>query len=83
MTGLVEKIKKGDYYIPTTLSKEAISFLNCMIRNDSKERLNIDILYNHKFLRIYAKDFTKLELKYSNSEQEIIINIYLKKIRWR
>jgi len=34
MNELLEKIKKGDFYIPIIISKEAISFLNCMMRFD-------------------------------------------------
>ena len=79
MSELVEKIKKGDYYIPTVLSKEAISFLNCMMRYDSKERLSIDILYNHEFLRKNAKEFTKLEIKDNKLGPKIKLNIYSEK----
>ena len=78
MNGLLEKIKKGYYYIPTTLSKEAISFLNCMMRFDSKERFNIYILYNHEFLRKNVKEFTKLEIKNNDFEPEIKLNIHSK-----
>ena len=31
MKELLDKINKGDYCVPTTLSKESISFLNCML----------------------------------------------------
>ena len=79
MSELVEKIKKGDYYIPTVLSKEAISFLNCMMRYDLKERLSIDILYNHEFLRKNAKEFTKLEIKDNKLGPKIKLNIYSEK----
>ena len=79
MNELFEKIKKGDYYIPTVLSKEAISFLNCMMRYDSKDRFNIDILYNHEFLRKNVKEFTKLEIKDNKLGPKIKLNIYSKK----
>ena len=43
-----------------------------MMRYDSKERLNIDILYNHEFLRKNVKEFTKL--KYKNSDLKLNIH---------
>ena len=39
MKDLVSKVEKGDYFIPTTLSKEAVSFLNGMLQYDIKKRL--------------------------------------------
>ena len=34
---LVSKINKGDYSVPTTLSKESISFINWMLQFDQKK----------------------------------------------
>ena len=68
-----EKIKKGDYYIQTTLSKEAISFLNCMLQLDPKKRKSIDILYNHIFLRTNSNQFTKLNENIKLSEIKLNI----------
>ena len=65
---LVEKIKIGDYYVPTTSSKEAISFLNCMLQLDPKKRKSVDILYNHKFLRINPNQFIKINENINLSE---------------
>ena len=62
MNELVNKINKGEYSIPTTLSKEAISFLNCMIKFYPQQRLNVDELYNHDFLRKNVKDFNKFDI---------------------
>ena len=42
MDELVENIEKGIYKIPSTLSKEAVSFMNSMLQYDSEKRLNID-----------------------------------------
>ena len=39
MIELLGKVNKGDYFAPTTLSKESISFLNCMMQFDSTKRL--------------------------------------------
>ena len=60
MQELVEMTKKGDYYVPTTISKEAFSFLNCMLQFDPKKRTSIDILYNHDFLRKDVNNFKKI-----------------------
>ena len=78
MKELVQKLEKGDYYVPITLSKEALSFLNNMLQFEPKDRLNIDILYNHEFLRKNVSDFTKL--KFNEKISEIKLNIKKKKI---
>ena len=70
---LVEKINNGDYYVPTTLSKEAISFLNCMLQLNPKKRKDIDILYNHIFLRTNSNQFTKLNENIKLSEIKLNI----------
>ena len=51
MAELAGQLDKGNYTVPITLSKEAISFLNCMLQYDPGNRLKIDELYNHNFLR--------------------------------
>ena len=58
----IEKVNKGNYYIPITLSKEAVSFLNCMLQFEAKNRLSADKLYNHIFLRKNAKEFIKIDI---------------------
>ena len=59
---LISKINKGDYFVPTTLSKESISFLNCMLQTDPKKRLSLDKLYKHKFLRKNVNEFNKIDI---------------------
>ena len=73
MTELVEKVKKGDYYVPGTISNEAFSFLTSMLEYDPKKRESIDILYNHEFLRKNVNEFTNLNKYYD--KREIKINI--------
>ena len=41
---LYQKINKGDYYLPITLSKESVSFINGMLQYDSNKRLSFDEL---------------------------------------
>jgi serine/threonine protein kinase len=62
MEELTAKVNKGDYYVPITLSKETISFLNCMLQFDRMKRLNIDKLSNHQFLKKNVNEFKKIDL---------------------
>ena len=79
-----ENLIKGDYYVPTSISKEALSFLNCTLKYDPTKRLSIDILYNHEFLRKNVNTFTKIsenikksEIKMNNKDNDCfeILNI--------
>ena len=47
---LVSLIEKGDYRVPSDLSKEVVSFLNGMLQYDSNIRLNSAQLLHHRFL---------------------------------
>ena len=62
MDELIEKIEKGKYRVPTTLSREVVSFLNGMLQYDSKARLTADQLNEHPFLRKDVKNFRKINL---------------------
>ena len=59
---LVSKINKGDYFVPTTLSKESISFINCMLQFDPKKRSSIDELNKHTFPKKNANEFNKIAI---------------------
>ena len=63
MKELLVKVNKGNYFLPKYLSKEAVSFINCMLQYDPKKRLSADKLYNHKFLRNKTNEFNKIDLK--------------------
>ena len=63
MKELVSKVERGNYFLPSTLSKEAVSFLNGMLQYDFKKRLTAEQLYRHKFLNKNYKDFNKINLK--------------------
>ena len=63
MKELLIKVNKGNYFLPKYLSKEAVSFINCMLQYDPKKRLSADKLYNHKFLRNKTNEFNKIDLK--------------------
>ena len=62
MRELQSKIEKGEYTLPMTLSKEAVSFLNAMLQYDSKCRLNADELSRHHFLTKNIKDFSRINI---------------------
>ena len=62
MRELQAKIEKGEYTLPTTLSKEAVSFLNAMLQYDPKCRLNAEELSRHHFLTRDIKDFTSINI---------------------
>ena len=57
------------------LSKEAVSFLNCMLRYYPQKRASIDILYKHRFLRRDINKFKKLDL---NKIKSCIVNSKIK-----
>ena len=61
MEELHQKINKGDYYFPITVSKEIVSFINGMLQYDSSKRLSFDELKNHNFLKKNVNEFHKIE----------------------
>jgi serine/threonine protein kinase len=60
MNDLVDKVEKGSYSIPKSVSKEVVSFLNGMLQYDAKYRLNAEELLKHPFLTKNANEFTKM-----------------------
>ena len=76
---LIDKVEKGNYQIPTNLSKEVVSFLNGMLQYDREKRLNINQLENHPFLKKRVSDFTKINVgKLSNKIKNDQLNINIK-----
>jgi len=85
MRELVSKVEKGNYFLPSTLSKEAVSFLNGMLQYDFKKRLSADKLYRHKFLNMNFKDLHKInlnEIKKNVKGSKININTRLNQSIW-
>jgi len=66
MKELLGKVELGNYLLPTSLSKEAASFLNGMLQYDPKKRLTAERLSCHKFLTKPYKELTKMDLKNIN-----------------
>ena len=79
MKDLVRKIETGEYTLPTSLSKEVVSFLNAMLQYDSKIRLSAEELSRHYFLTKNIKDFTKIDMnkiqKNLTNKDELKINV--------
>ncbi len=66
------------YYLPETLSKEAISFINCMLQYNPNLRKSVDNLAKHEFLTKNVKDFNKVkicDIKEHIEDTKIKINI--------
>ena len=78
MKELVTKVERGNYFLPSTLSKEAVSFLNGMLQYDFKKRFTAEQLYRHKFLK---KKYTELERINIKDIKEIKNHITGSKIR--
>ena len=62
MKELMSKVENGNYFLPTSLSREAASFLNGMLQYDPKKRLTAERLSCHKFLTKPYKELTKMNL---------------------
>ena len=60
MQELVQKIENGTYSVPTSLSKEVVSFLNGMLQYDPNKRLTAENLYNHAFLTKNVSEFSRI-----------------------
>ena len=63
MRELISKVENGNYFLPTTLSKEAVSFINGMLQYDLKKRLSAEELYHHKFLTKPYSELAKINVK--------------------
>ena len=78
MFDLITKIEIGTYHVPTSFSREFVTFLISMLKHDSNYRLNAEELSRHPFLTKNVSEFTKIDL--SNvadkiDEKGLILNI--------
>ena len=79
MNELVSKIEEGDYSIPTSMSREVVSFLNGMLQYDGKRRLTAAQLSRHDFLNKDIKTFHSIDLqKVSKKVDDKGLNINVK-----
>lgn len=63
MNDLVQKVESGNYHVPTSLSREMVSFLNAMLQYDGSKRLNAEELSKHAFLTKDVRNFTKINTR--------------------
>jgi len=85
MKDLVSKVERGNYFLPSTLSKEAVSFLNGMLQYDFKKRFTAEQLYRHKFLNKKYEELSKINLQEIKSHvagSKIRINTKLNQSIW-
>ena len=59
---LSKKVEEGTYTVPTTLSREIISFLICMLQYESEKRLSVEELAAHPFLTKNIREFRKIDI---------------------
>ena len=60
---LVKNVEEGNYRVPTSLSKEIVSFINGMLQYKPENRLSAEELANHPFLKKDIKNFHKINTK--------------------
>ena len=63
LSELVNLVEAGNYVVPTTLSREVVSFLNCMLQYDENKRLTAAQLSQHPFLTKNVRDFVRIDTK--------------------
>jgi serine/threonine protein kinase len=57
---LIGQVEAGNYSVPTTISREMVSFLNGMLQYDPKRRLTAAQLSQHPFLTKNVSEFTRI-----------------------
>ena len=62
LNDLYQKVEKGNYTIPSNLSKEVISFITGMLSYDPSKRITIEDLSKHDFLTKNVANFSKINL---------------------
>ena len=75
---LVQRVEIGIYHVPTNLSQEIVSFLQCMLQYLGKDRLSAIELASQPFLTKNTNEFTPIDLSnpnYKIDEFGLIINI--------
>ena len=72
---LVRKVEEGTYLVPNKLSREIVSFLNCMLRYDPAKIKTAEELSKHPFIVKNITEFHRMDLKKSTKQ---IVNIGMK-----
>ena len=63
MQDLYQKVKQGNYALPTNISEEVFSFINGMLQKDPNKRLSANQLLHHDFLVKNVKQFKPLDVR--------------------
>ena len=63
MDELFQKVKKGTYSLPLTLSKEVVDFINSMLQQDPSQRLTANQLLSHDFLTKHPSQFQRIDVR--------------------
>ena len=58
-----QKVKKGTYSLPLTLSKEVVEFINNMLQQDPNQRLTANELLYHDFLTKHPSQFQRVDVR--------------------
>jgi len=85
MNDLVQKVESGNYHVPTSVSREVVSFLNAMLQYEGSKRLNADELSKHPFLVKDVRNFTKIntrEVRKKIDNKGLNINIKRNQTIW-
>ena len=86
MDDLVSKIEAGKYKVPTTLSKEVVSFLNGMLQYNSNDRLSIEQIAVHPFITKNTKDFKSIDVRQVSNkldkDKKLVIDVKKNKSIW-
>jgi hypothetical protein len=85
MNDLVQQVESGNYHVPTSVSREVVSFLNAMLQYEGSKRLNADELSNHPFLVKDVRNFTKIntrEVRKKIDNKGLNINIKRNQTIW-
>ena len=63
MDELFQKVKKGTYSLPLTLSKEVVEFINNMLQQDPNQRSTANQLLYHDFLTKHPSQFHRVNVR--------------------
>ena len=63
MEDLNQKVQKGNYVLPMTLSEEIVSFINQMLQQDENIRADAKTLLNHPFLVNPVNSFHPVDVR--------------------
>ena len=63
LNDLVRKVEKGSYSVPTSVSREVVSFLNGMLQYKGAKRMSAEELSKHPFLTKNINSFSRINTR--------------------